>query len=127
LAGKRYQPLVPTAEGWYWSEVLELFLGIVGGRLRYLSATGVLIPTLEEAAQQGIQQAVAAMNLATIERQRANTEQQRADAEQQRADTAQQQADAERQRADAEQQRADQLAQRLRQLGIDPDRNESTP
>jgi len=52
LIGNRYQEIVPTSRGQLWSEVLDLYLGIDAGKLRYFASDGTLIPTPEEAAEQ---------------------------------------------------------------------------
>lgn len=52
LIGNRYQEIVPTSRGQLWSEVLNLYLGIDAGKLRYFAPDGTLIPTLEEVAEQ---------------------------------------------------------------------------
>lgn len=57
LIGSHYQPIPPSSEGWLWSQELELYLGVVERQLRYLSQSGELIPTPEEAAQQAEQRA----------------------------------------------------------------------
>ena len=59
LAGHRltnqvYEAIPPNEQGWIWSEVLELYLGVREGRLRYFSPEGTLIPTPGETAQQAI-------------------------------------------------------------------------
>ena len=59
LAGHRltnqvYEAIQPNEQGWIWSEVLELYLGVHEGQLRYFSAEGTLIPTPGETAQQAI-------------------------------------------------------------------------
>lgn len=100
LIDKRYQPIEPDARGALWSEVLGLSLGVHEGRLRYLDADGIPVPTAAESAL---------------------SEQRRALLERQRADMAQQRADLAQHRADSEHQRAERLAQRLLALGIDPD------
>lgn len=99
LAGK-YQPLQPNAQGWLWSEQLELYLGIYQEKLRFFNAQGELAPTPEEVALQ--------------ETQRAEQEKLRAEQEKLRAEQ-------ERQRAEQEKQRSDRLAAKLQELGIDPD------
>ncbi|MGQ9866818.1 MAG: Uma2 family endonuclease [Pseudanabaenaceae cyanobacterium] len=63
-----YAEIVPNAQDWRWSEVLELYLGVVGKRLRYFTATGELVPTPAEAAAQARQQ---------VDRERAEQEKQR--------------------------------------------------
>ncbi|QSJ15855.1 Uma2 family endonuclease [Nostoc sp. UHCC 0702] len=52
LVGSEYQEITPNANGWRWSQELDLYLGIDSGKLRYFSANGGLIPTPEEAALQ---------------------------------------------------------------------------
>lgn len=53
----RYQPITPSPQGWLWSEVLGMFLGIHDGELRYFSLEGVLLPTPQESAQREIKKA----------------------------------------------------------------------
>jgi Uma2 family endonuclease len=60
LDGKQYQPIVPTAEGWLWSEELQLYLGLYHEQLRYFAADRELVPTPEEAADQA-EASIAAM------------------------------------------------------------------
>jgi hypothetical protein len=43
-----YQPIEPTDEGLLWSGELGLYLGVHNKQVRYFSAEGQLIPTLEE-------------------------------------------------------------------------------
>lgn len=86
LAGDRYVPLLPDAEGRIWSEKLGLKLGLWRGLrtgvettwVRLFDATGRLVPMKDEAAEA----------IAEAERQRAEAERQRAEAERQRADKA---------------------------------------
>ncbi|MCS6773701.1 MAG: Uma2 family endonuclease [Thermoflexales bacterium] len=107
--GERYQPLVPDARGWVWSEVLGAWLGVWEGEygevhtqwLRLYDQNGALVPTRAEAEYQR----------AEAERQRAEAERQRAEAERQRAEAAEQQLQAERLRLA-------QIEARLRELGI---------
>ena len=75
-----------------WSEVLELYLGIHDGKLRYFTPDEQLVPTPEEAALQAQSQAAQAQ----------------AQAAQAQAQAAQAQAQAES------------LANQLRALGIEP-------
>jgi Uma2 family endonuclease len=51
-----YQPITPNAQGWLWSDELNLFLGIRDRQLRYFTAAGELVPTPQEAALQETQQ-----------------------------------------------------------------------
>lgn len=72
LVGHEYQSMTPNASGWYWSEELQLYLGIKETQLRYFTAEGDIVPTPEEAALQ-------AEKAALQERQQKETAQQRAD------------------------------------------------
>jgi Uma2 family endonuclease len=99
LVRNTYRPLPKTPEGYYWSNELQLFLGIYENKLRYFTPSKQVVPTPDEAAQQ-IQ----------IEAQQAQVEVQQAQAEAQQAQVEVQQAQAEVQR----------LADKLRRLGIDP-------
>ena len=107
LVGNSYQEIVPNARGWRWSQVLGLYLGVEGGKLRYFTTDGDLVPTPEEAAMMSQQQAQAA--------------QQEAQAAQQQAQQAQMKASEAELSLKQEQQRVAQLADQLRSLGIDPD------
>ena len=60
-----YEAISPDERGWRWSEVLELYLGVDDGWLRYFDAEGECLPTPAEAAEQ--------------EKQRAEQEKQRAE------------------------------------------------
>ncbi|WP_445637935.1 Putative restriction endonuclease domain-containing protein [Nostoc sp. DSM 114161] len=51
LVGGKYQPLEANADGWLWSQQLELFLGIYESKLRFFNADKQLIATPEERAQ----------------------------------------------------------------------------
>lgn len=57
LIGGKYEPLEPNAQGWLWSQQLELYLGIYQDKLRFFTAEGELVPTPEEAAYQQTQRA----------------------------------------------------------------------
>ncbi len=52
LIGREYQGIVANEAGRLWSDVLELYLGIYQGKLRYFTSDGKLVPTPEEAALQ---------------------------------------------------------------------------
>ncbi|MBD1840526.1 Uma2 family endonuclease [Coleofasciculus sp. FACHB-64] len=52
LVGEQYQAIVPNPQGWLWSEVLDLYLGVEAGKLRYFTPEGSLVLTPEEAAEQ---------------------------------------------------------------------------
>ncbi|BAY96912.1 hypothetical protein NIES37_08490 [Tolypothrix tenuis PCC 7101] len=64
VAGK-YQAIEANAQGWLWSQQLELYLGVEQEKLRFFTADGQLVPTPEELAEQ--------------EQQRAEREKQRSD------------------------------------------------
>ena len=66
LHNGKYRDMVPNQQGWLWSEQLELYLGVVGEKLRFLTATGELVPTADEDA--------------ISEKRRADAEKRRADA-----------------------------------------------
>lgn len=55
LMGGQYQELQPNAEGWLWSQQLELYLGIYESQLRFFTADGQLVPTPQETAEQAEQ------------------------------------------------------------------------
>jgi Uma2 family endonuclease len=57
LNGQQYEEIQPNAQGQLWSEVLDLFLGIHDGQLRYFTPDGQPIPTPIEAANQAQDQA----------------------------------------------------------------------
>lgn len=71
--GGKYQPITPNEQGWLWSQQLELYLGIVAEKLRFLTADGELVPVPSEAALQELARA-------EQERSRAEEERSRADA-----------------------------------------------
>jgi Uma2 family endonuclease len=121
LVGNEYESISPSENGWYWSQELGLYLGVLENRLRYFTVEGRLILTPEEANLEEIRKA-------EVERQKAETEQQRAEIERQKAETEQRRAETEQRRAETEQRRADEaeikvaiLTQRLKELGIEPD------
>jgi Uma2 family endonuclease len=100
LTGKQYEPIPTDARGWRWSEVLELYLGVANGQLRYFNEAGEMAPTPTEAAKW---------------------EQQQTEQERQRAEQERQRAEQERQRAEQERQWAERLAHRLREMGVEPE------
>jgi hypothetical protein len=50
-----YQELQPNANGWLWSQQLELYLGIYKSQLRFFTSEGQLILTPQEMAEQAQQ------------------------------------------------------------------------
>ena len=128
LVGNEYESISPSENGWYWSQELGLYLGVLESRLRYFTVEGRLILTPEEANLEEIRKAETEQRKAEAERQKAEVEYQRAEAERQKAEVEYQRAEAEQQKAEAEQRRADEaelkvaiLTQRLKELGIEAD------
>jgi Uma2 family endonuclease len=128
LVGNKYQEIIPNARGWCWSDVLRLYLGVEGSKLRYFTPDGDLVPTPEEAALAAQQQALAAQQQTLEAQQQALEAQQQALEAQQQALAAQQQAlEAQQQvseaelRLEQEQMRSQRLAEHLRSLGVHPD------
>jgi Uma2 family endonuclease len=93
LVDGKYQRIEPD-EGLLWSNVLELYLGVEDGRLRYFSREGEKVASPEEEAL--INKKIAELESARAERESA--------------------------RAEREAARAGRLAAILRDLGIDPDK-----
>lgn len=93
LLNGKYNKVMPSPNGLFWSEQLQLFLGIHQSQVRYFTPDGELVPTPIEAA--GIAQ------------EKAQVAQEKAQAAQEKVQTTQQQNDL--------------LAAKLRELGIDPD------
>ncbi|MCC6443472.1 MAG: Uma2 family endonuclease [Armatimonadetes bacterium] len=52
LRGDNYEPIPPDGRGWLWSDVLDLYLGILEGQLRYFNADAELVLTPSEAADR---------------------------------------------------------------------------
>ncbi|NET48460.1 MAG: Uma2 family endonuclease [Merismopedia sp. SIO2A8] len=105
LVDGQYEEIQPNAQGYLWSDQMELYVGIhTNGMLRLFSPDGDLILLRAEEAEQQVQQ----------ERSLNTQIQQNLDQERQRAEE-------ESQRAEEERQRAERLAARLRQMGLDPD------
>ena len=100
--GGKYWPIEANESGWLWSQQLELYLGIVAQKLRFLTPDGELVPAPSEAAIQ--------------EKLRADVAEQRAEAERQKAEAERQKAEAERQKAEAERQRAEAAEAELARL-----------
>jgi len=98
----RYEPIAANDQGWLWSEVLGLFLGVQGQELRYFSIEGVVLPTPQEAVRL------------EVERGQRLWEQERL-----RAEQAQRETEQERLRAQQSEERLKRLEDRLRSLGLD--------
>ena len=93
LRENEYEVIAPNQQGWCWSKILGLYLGVEASQLRYFTAEGQKVPTPEEAAQQ----------------------------EQRRAEQAELQLEQERQEKQRLQVKAEQLVEQLRSLGVDPE------
>jgi len=50
LVSRVYQPIAPNHQGLFWSESLDLYLGIYNQKLRYFDLQGELLMSPEEAA-----------------------------------------------------------------------------
>ncbi len=107
LVNQRYEAIAPNDSGQRYSQVLELFLGIHEGQLRYFLENGELVPTLPEATAAAIAQA-----------QTAQAQAEAANAQAEAANTQAQEANSQAQAAEA---KAARLAAQLRELGIEPE------
>lgn len=56
LVDGQYQELVPTSQGWLWSQQLGLYLGIHERRLRFFTSDGQLVLQAEEQERQRAEQ-----------------------------------------------------------------------
>jgi hypothetical protein len=54
LSNTQYQPIVANGSGWLWSHLLDLYLGVQAGVLRYFTVAGDLVPSPEEEAEQAV-------------------------------------------------------------------------
>jgi Uma2 family endonuclease len=95
LHGGHYEMVKPDEQGRVYSTLANLYLGVHGGWLRWMTLEGVVLPTPEERAEQ---------------------EHQRAEHAQQRAEHAQQRAEQERQRAEQAEQLLEMYKQRFGKL-----------
>ncbi|MEI6441633.1 MAG: Uma2 family endonuclease [Nostocales cyanobacterium ELA583] len=128
LVGNQYQEIVANQEGYLWSEVLDLYLGVVNSKLRYFTSEGELVPTPEEAAIKIQKEAQTAQNQAIeVEQQLAAAQNQAIEA-QKEAQAAHNQAIEVEQQLTAEREKSQLLTEQLRvlrsaalSLGIDPD------
>jgi Uma2 family endonuclease len=57
LVSQQYEAIAPNKAGRRWSEMLNLYLGVQDGQLRYFNAQEQMIPTPEEGAEQAQQRA----------------------------------------------------------------------
>lgn len=114
LQAGQYQDIPRTAQGWMWSEQLELYLGIANNQLRYFTLEGVMIPNFEEESAQNGEIIAQSGEIIKALEQRLEREQRRAEQEQQRLE----QAESLIQQQGEELER---LRSYLRSQGIDPD------
>ncbi|MTJ53489.1 Uma2 family endonuclease [Anabaena sp. UHCC 0253] len=70
LVGNQYQEIIANEQGLLWSKVLNLYLGMANGKLRYFTSEGELVPTPEEAATKIQNQALAAEQQLADEREK---------------------------------------------------------
>lgn len=80
LVSGQYQDLQPNAQGYLWSQQLDLYLGVHDRKLRFFTAQGALVPTPHEAA--------------LAEQQQREQAEQQVEAAQQQVEAAQQQVEA---------------------------------
>jgi Uma2 family endonuclease len=102
-----YEEIQPNEQGQFWSQQLQLFLGIHEQRLRFFTPEGKWVPTPEESAQTEKQQREA-IEERVLEAEAA------AEAEKQQREATQQQLEIERRQREK-------LAAKLRELHIDPE------
>lgn len=71
LINREYGTIEPNEQGWRWSQVLGLFLGVGDQALRFYTAEGERLPTPEEAAERARQEQAMTQQQLEQERQRA--------------------------------------------------------
>jgi Uma2 family endonuclease len=101
-----YKPIIANTQGWMWSEVMGLYLGIYERQLRYFSLDGSLILTVSEIAREEIKKAQQEKQRAELEKQKAQKEKRKALVEKRKANRETEKAELEKQRAELEKQRA---------------------
>ena len=114
LTSQRYQDLVPEESGYLWSEVLDLYIGVADGQLRYFYSDKSLVPTLEEATQLAISRAEETK--AEAEKAKAETEKAKAETEEAKAET-----EEEKKKATEAEAKVARLVEQLKTLGVDPE------
>ncbi|KKI99145.1 Uma2 family endonuclease [Prochlorothrix hollandica] len=134
LALDEYQPIEANAQGWLWSEVLGLFLGIADLRLRYFSWEGVMLPTPQEAVRLEVDrgQLLVEQERLRVQEMQGNLEQERLrvqemqdnlEQERLRAEEAQRSAKTERLRAEEAEAQLRMVREQLRSRGLDSNGN----
>lgn len=116
-----YQEIQPNESGWFWSQQLQLYIGIHQQQLRFFTPEGILVPTPEESAQIARQQVLEAEESAQVEKQQRETAEQRVLEAEETAQTERQQREATQQQLEFERQQKEKLAAKLRELNIDPE------
>ena len=111
LVMNHYEPILPNEQGWLWSEVMGLFLGVYEQELRYFTIEGTLLPTPQEAVQIEVER-----GLAMVDQERLKVEQARQEAEQQRLQTEQARQEAEQERLKAIQAEQEAEQERLKAI-----------
>jgi Uma2 family endonuclease len=121
LVGGHYEPIEPDSRGWLWSEVLQLYLGVHEGYLRFFTPEGELVPTPGEAADIEHQKAeIAQQLLEKAQEQLGETQEQLGETQEQLGETQEQLGETQEQ-LEYERERSEKLAQKLRELGIEPE------
>jgi Uma2 family endonuclease len=120
LQSEQYVEIPTNERGWRWSEVLNLYLGVERGQLRYFTPDRNLVLTMEEETTQALY--VAEEAKAEAEEAKAEAKEAKAEAEEAKAEAEEAKAEAEeaKKHAAQEMQRVERLAAKLRELGIDP-------
>lgn len=107
LASQIYESITPDESGYLWSKVLDLYVGVADGQLRYFHPDKSLVPTPAEANELALER----NEMLTAEAKAAEA---KADAEKAKAD-------AERERATQAEARIAKLVEQMKTLGIDPE------
>lgn len=117
----QYAPIEANDQGWLWSEVLGLFLGVRDQQLRYFSIEGAVLPTPQEAIQIEV-----AKGLALVEQERLRVAEIEREVEQERLRTleAERNAEQERLRATQAESELQALRAKLRSLGMNLEESE---
>ena len=121
LTSQVYEEITEDELGYLWSEVLDLYIGIANGQLRYFYQDRSLVPTMEEATRLAIQKAQAIE--AEAEEAKAQAEEAKAQAEEAKAQAEEAKARAETEEARASQSEAQtaKLLAPLKTLGVEPE------
>lgn len=128
LAGQVYEAIDSGESGYLWSEVLDLYIGVADGQLRYFYPDKSLVPTPIEANELALErnemltaEAEAEKTRAEVEKARAEVEKARAEAESARAEAESARAEAESNKATRAEAQVAKLVEQMKTLGIDPE------